>query len=195
MGRMQGSGRNRGFSLLELIVVVSIIMVLLGLLLPVLPRVIDASRRTACAANYHGIAQGFQMFRDQNNDTFPKARYMPPPWLSGDTDPPLRVALESFVEGRDAWRCPGDSIVFDQVYVDEAGVTQICGMSYTYETGLSGITHANSFFARFLRHTPADTPISYEYDGGGYETQDGRIVQVEFFHRDRNILFADGHIE
>src|SRR5690606_35086743 len=119
------------------------------------------------------------------------ARYMPPPWLSGDTDPPLRVAMESFVEGKDAWRCPGDPVVFDMEYTDEQGDTHICGMSYTYETGLSGRTHAESFFARFLHHRPADTPISYEYDGGGYEMQDGAIVQVQFFHRTRNVLFAD----
>lgn len=195
MGRMQGSGRNRGFSLLELIVVVSIIMVLLGLLLPVLPRVVDASRRTACAANYHGIAQGFQMYRDQNKDTFPVARSIPPPWLSLDTDQPLRVAMESYVEGRDAWRCPGDSVVFDMPYVDEAGHDQICGMSYDYAADLSGLTHSQSFYAAFFRLQPAQTALSGDYDGGSHETQDGEVFQIEFFHERRNVLYADGHIE
>ncbi len=189
------SPRQTGFSLLELMVTISIIAVLLGITLPVLPRVRDTARRTACAANYHGIAQGFQLYRDQNQQKFPDARYMPPPWLSGDEDPPLRVAMDGYVDSIEAWHCPGDSEVFDRTYVDESGAEQICGMSYDYETGISGVTHDQSFFAKFLRQTPADTPISNDFDNGGYETQDGEIIQIEYFHEKRNILFADGHIE
>lgn len=195
MPRRRQTPHQSGFSLLELLVTISIIAVLLGITLPVIPRVRDSARRAACAANYHGIAQGFQMYRDQNKQKFPEARYMPPPWLSGDDDPALRVAMEGYVDSIDAWRCPGDPIVFDTSYVVEEGVEQISGMSYTYQTGLSGVTHDQSLFAQFLRHEPADTPLSHDFDGGGYETQDGEIVQVDFFHEKRNILFADGHIE
>ncbi len=187
--------RSPAFSLVELIVTISIIAVLMGLLLPVVPRLRDTARKTACAANYHGIAQGFQMYRDQHEDKFPEARYMPPPWLSGDEDPPLRVAMESYIEAEDAWRCPGDPIVFDFPTEANAGPQSHTGMSYTYNVGLSGLSHAQSFFAKFLRHEPANTPLSHDFDGGGFETQDGEIVQIDFFHNRRNILYADGHIE
>jgi len=187
--------RSPAFSLVELIVTISIIAVLMGLLLPVVPRLRDTARKTACAANYHGIAQGFQMYRDQHEDKFPEARYMPPPGLSGDEDPPLRVAMESYIEAQDAWRCPGDPIVFDFPTEASAGPQSHTGMSYTYNVGLSGLSHAQSFFAKFLRHEPANTPLSHDFDGGGFETQDGEIVQIDFFHNRRNILYADGHIE
>lgn len=184
-----------GFSLIELIVTISIISVLLGILLPVLPRVRDSARKAACAANFHGIAQAFQMYRDEHKQTFPAARYMPPPWLSGDTDPPLRDAMAGYIETNEAWRCPGDPVVFDFPYKDDSGVARTTAMSYTYQTGLSGVTHDQSVFAKFLRHSPADTRLMVDYDGGTYETQDGDLVRVEFFHEKRNILFADGHIE
>lgn len=190
VGRVAGA-----FSLIELIVTISIIAVLLGILLPVVPRVRDSARRTACAANYHGIAQGFQMYRDQHQDKFPEARYMPPPWLSGDADPPLREAMESTIEAPNAWRCPGDPVVFDFSYETDDGVESHTGMSYTFNVRLSGLSHSQSIFAKFLRQEPADTPLSHDFDGGGFETQDGDIIQVDFFHQRRNILFADGHIE
>ncbi len=194
LGRRQ-SHHQSGFSLLELLVTISIIAVLLGITLPVLPRVRDSARRTACAANYHGIAQAFQIYKDEHEQKFPAARYMPPPWLSGDEDPPLRVALEGYIDSMEAWRCPGDPLVFDMPYVDENGHDQICGMSYDYETGISGVTHDQSFFAQFIRQEPSDTPISNDFDNGGYETQEGEIVQIDYFHEKRNVLFADGHIE
>jgi len=184
-----------GFSLIELIVAISIIAVLIGILVPVLPRVRDGARKAACAANYHGIAQAFQMYLDEHAQKFPAARYMPPPWLSGDTDPPLRDAMAGYVETDEAWRCPGDPVVFDYPFTDDAGVEHATRMSYTYQTGLSGRTHDDSFFRRFLRHEPADTWLSHDYDGGSFETQDGALVQVDFFHQKRNILFADGHIK
>jgi len=180
--------------LIELIVTISIMSALLGILLPVLPRVLDSSRRAACAANYHGIAQAFQMYRDANKNTYPKARVIPPPWLSGDTDPPLRDALLDYVSSPDAWRCPGDRTVFDFPYEDDEGEKQITGMSYSYATALSGLTHDQSFYAKFLRHKPEDTVLSHDFDGGTFETQEGQNVQVDFFHEKRNILFADGHI-
>jgi len=194
--RARAHGPSRpGFSLLELIVAISIIAVLIGILVPVVPRVRDGARKAACAANYHGIAQAFQMYRDEHERTYPAARYMPPPWLSGDEDPPLRDAMAGYIETDEAWRCPGDPVVFDFPYTDDAGAERTTSMSYTYQTGLSGVTHDGSIFRRLLRQEPADTWLSHDFDGGGFETQDGRIIQVGFFHHRRNILFADGHIE
>ncbi len=187
---------RRGFSLIELLVSITIIAVLLGILIPVIPGMRDAARRTACGANLHGTGHAVEMHKGDNKDVFPTARYMPPPWLSGDTDPPLNAALEKYIPADSAsHQCPGDSVVYEYPWVDEEGRARVCGMSYTYIVALSGRTFDQSFFARFLRRTPTDTPVVHDYDGGGFETQDGTIVQVDFFHRKRMILFADGHVD
>lgn len=193
--RSCGASARAGFSLIELIVTISIISVLLGIGLPVIPRVLDSARKTACQANLHGIAQGVRMYLDSHKQKYPSARFIPPPWLSGDTDPPLSEALADYVESPDAWRCPGDKVVFDFEYTDDKGRPRTTGMSYSYEIRLSGIKFESSFFARFLQLQPRNTPLLHDFDGGGFETQDGQIVQVDFFHQKRNILFADEHVE
>ena len=54
--------------------------------------------------------------------------------------------------------------------------------------------YEQTFFARFLRFSPSDTPVMHDFDGGTFERQDGQTVQVNFFHPRRNILFVDGHV-
>ncbi len=183
-----------GFTLIELLVTISIIAVLLGIVLPVYPRVRDASRKAACAANLHGIAQGFEIYRNDHKQTFPSARALPPPWLSGDTDPPLNVAMAGYIEAAEAWRCPGDPILFDFPYTDEAGVERTSGMSYDYRSDLSGLTFDQSRYARFGL-TQNLVSLVGDADGDTFETQDGELVTVDFFHQRRNVLFTDGHIE
>lgn len=186
---------RRAFSLIELLVVISIIAVLMGIILPVLPRARDAAKRAACGANLHGVGQAFTIYTNNNRGEYPKARYMPPPWLTADTDPPLDTFLKDTIEPQtEAWHCPGDHDVFEKEYTDEAGQTKKCGMSYTYVTSLGGRPYEQTFFYRFLRQTPSDTPVSYDFDGGTFETQAGDQVRVQFFHDTRQVLFVDGHV-
>lgn len=187
--------RRRGFSLIELMVVISIIAILLGIILAAMPKVREAGLKTACGANLHGVGAGIESYKMDHADKFPAARYMPPPMLSGDTDPPLNIAINDHIDyNNPAYQCPGDRMVYDLEYTTEEGETKICGMSYTYITGLSGQTFEQSFFARFLNRTPTNTPVLHDYDGGTFELQDGQEIQVGFFHSERQVLFVDGHV-
>lgn len=204
---MRAFTRRRGFSLIELLVAISIMAVLIGLLLPALPRVMDSARRTACGANLRSVGQAVELYKNNFKEKFPLARYMPYPWLSGQDQrgiPSLPEALEAgggFEANSEGWRCPGDKIVWETEFDDpETGERRRCNASYTYVTGLADRLYEETFFARFLEQGPSDTPVGYDFDGGLFETDpqvDGenpRFIKVDFFHATRNVLFVDGSV-
>jgi len=194
------SVKRPGFSLIELLVVISIIAVLIGILVPALPRVMDSARRTACAANLRGVGQAVELYKGDFDEVFPVATYMPRPWLNfldadGNFPTSLNVALDSYF-GKDspAWECPGDHDVFSVTYEDDNGREQIGGSSYLYVSALSGKKIEGTFFYQRLKLEPVRIPVANDFDGNTYETQDGRLIPVDFFHNTRNLVFADGHV-
>jgi len=60
---------RRGFTLIELLVVIGIIAALCGLLMPVLAKVRETSRRSKCMSNMHQIGCALTMYAD-DHDSF-----------------------------------------------------------------------------------------------------------------------------
>lgn len=65
---------NRGFTLIELSVCVSIICVLVGLLLPGLAHVRMEGRKVSCASNLHQLGAALGMYRADNDGYYPIGR-------------------------------------------------------------------------------------------------------------------------
>lgn len=65
------AGRGCGFTLVELLVVIGIIAILIGILLPTMSRVREASRATACKSNLRELGAGLVMYANDNRDKFP----------------------------------------------------------------------------------------------------------------------------
>lgn len=185
----QPPARRPGFTLIELLVVISIIGILIGLLLPVLANVRLDTKKVTCASNMRQLGIALGAYTAENKEIMPVARYMPPPLVSADDDPPLHVALEDQLplnpDGtNEIWHCPDDDLVFE-----------LSGSSYDYLSVLSGKRMDQFLPVRLGFITEGELVIVRDFDNASadIEGQDDPL-EVPARHLRRNNLWGDGRV-
>ena len=92
----------RGFTLVELLVVVAIVAALIGLLLPAVQAARAAGRRSQCAHRERQLGIAIHLYANTNDGNFPWT------WHAGDSQSWV-VTLKPFLEDVDQMRiCPDD---------------------------------------------------------------------------------------
>lgn len=180
--------RVRRFTLVELLTVISIIVFLIGLMVPALQKVRVSAWRSSCQNNLHGVGTAFQSYLHDSKDIMPMAAAKPSEKLNDY--PRIADLLADYTATQKLLKCPGDR-------ADES-LFKTEGSSYEYHVMLGGQNLTNN---RMIQHIGISKmfvmfdyenfhvknnifTVTYNYDDGSTETAVGR----------RNYLFADWHV-
>ncbi len=187
--------RWRGaFTLIEILVVVSIIGLLVAILLPSLRRARGQAKRTVCAGNLRSIGIGFQAYLSETNDRMPYASFLPsitPIPLEGDESIYIADVLLPHTGGNpNVFKCPRDEPGRTRPEPNNRlSYFQTERSSYEYRTRLGGLT-------------VAEYANSYERWTGRINAENSFWILRDYnnFHGDggsngaRRYLYTDGHV-
>ncbi len=127
--------RNRGFTLVELLVVIGIMGLLLGMLMPSLSRAKSKANSIKCLNNIRQLSMSATMYTTDHNDEFPRRLRLTNSWV---------YALQPYYRDLKVLKCPSDAFLewrsylingwndYWQFNLSEADYSRVMGYSYSH---------------------------------------------------------------
>lgn len=160
--------KSRAFTLLEILVVVTVIAFLAVLAIPIAERYQEKGRAVACMSHLRVLGAGLNLYLADNNGMMPALKLARE--RRSEDVPVIDNTLDRYVSAKNAFACPSD-----RRFAAESGT------SYHWNVAINGQSVASLNFMG-VADQPGYIPLMGDKEG---------------FHRDPdhkvNILYADGH--
>ncbi|HEX9997421.1 MAG TPA: prepilin-type N-terminal cleavage/methylation domain-containing protein [Abditibacterium sp.] len=206
---------RRGFTLVEMLVVISVIALLAAIMFPVFGRVREGGRRTACNNNLRQLGLGFTQYRQDHNGRFPGAGQYQKwaaggHWISGQPNTPVadintkepvadaasptgfktanveKGAIYSYVKEPKTYSCPSNATAEKKLF------------SYSMNCAIAGMSDVRvkepANIILLVDEEKANDGYLYtagKLTGGGTSTDE----LTQRHNTSGNILFVDGHVK
>ena len=199
----------RGFTLIEILVVVGILAILMGILLPTIAGARRSANRVTCRAQLHDVGNLFQLYLNEFKGRIPRVNPLPSFTPPINSFPYVVEIFDRYTKNsRKVWHCPADAITRDANRTDNARPTDPRylgndldsgaltyfrreGSSYEYNTWLNAYNGGDMFV----------DAIHQAQERFGIDAAHLRIFNdFEPFHGKKgtpgstNFLFADWHV-
>lgn len=188
---------HKGFTLVELLVVVGIIGVMAAIIVPVGKGMITRSRAINCSQNLRQIGMATMMYAGDNNMTLPQSMHQR---AAGGNS--WRVTLQPYASGSITFKCAEDPdskrgntyVLNDYLTKEPSGAPPDLNYSIygkidrpeeTLMFAEASTSYLNTDHFHFAAYYGQKVPASI------FEGQ----VGVKFHGQSSNYLFADGHVE
>lgn len=174
--------RARGFTLVDVLVSVAVMMVLISLMMPALSKATETAHRLVCSSNVRQIGIGMLMYADSNNDFIPPTTFYDPTRNRAEQMLILRLSAVSsaprdYSPETGGW--DGLGLLYHGGYLDHAA----CFYCPSHDGA-----HPLSEYANNFGDTPEVVVGNYQYRGAGPLGQ-RRLSKIE---PRRTALVADG---
>jgi prepilin-type N-terminal cleavage/methylation domain-containing protein/prepilin-type processing-associated H-X9-DG protein len=203
---MRAKEHDRGFTLVELLVVISILALLIAIMTPAFGRARRAAKRTVCATNLKQIGVGLRSYLNDSEERLPLVSVFP---SLGLEDPPLPRLVDVLgpygLANPDVFKCPADRPrnFQEQRPPPNTGRSffETEGSSYQPSPYVRGISVRQFIHELTKEGDPNHSPWLKKYEGRVIaENQIWLVSDYQGFHAKQganhasNYLYADGHV-
>ena len=180
--RRVASHERRAFTLLDVLVSISVIVVLISLMMPAITKATETAHRVVCSSNVRQVGIGMLMYADANRDFIPPTTFYDPARNRAEEMLIIRLsgvssAPRDFDPETDGW--DGLGLLYHGEFLDTAA----CFYCPSHDGA-----HPFSAYSENFGKTPAIVVGNYQYRGAGPDGQ-RQLTRIE---PRRTALIADG---